>query len=61
MRCRPPFAVPVLIQDWGRLPWFAPFLRRAFFLRRRFEDMDTSVVPNGASRVRIRTITRRLP
>ncbi|GAA2067413.1 hypothetical protein GCM10009801_14730 [Streptomyces albiaxialis] len=26
-------------QDWGRLPWFALFLRRAFFLRRRLEDM----------------------
>ncbi|XIG78894.1 hypothetical protein C1N81_40540 [Streptomyces sp. SGAir0957] len=29
-------------QDWGRLPWLAPFLRRAFFLRRRFEDIATS-------------------
>lgn len=27
-------------QDCGRLPWFAPFLRRAFFLRRRFEDIE---------------------
>ncbi|GAA2564976.1 hypothetical protein GCM10010424_02150 [Streptomyces lienomycini] len=26
----------------GRLPWFAPFLRRAFFLRRRFEDIGLS-------------------
>ncbi len=43
MRCRPPAVRVPAVQDWGRRPWFAPFLRRAFFLRRRFEDMDTSV------------------
>ncbi|MEU6940940.1 hypothetical protein ABZ943_30235, partial [Streptomyces rubiginosohelvolus] len=31
------------LQLWGRLPWFAPFLRRAFFLRRRFEDIEPSL------------------
>lgn len=28
-------------QDWGRRPWLAPFFRRAFFLRRRFDDMPS--------------------
>ncbi len=27
-------------QDCGRRPWFAAFLRRAFFFRRRFEDIE---------------------
>ncbi len=27
------------LQDWGRRPWLAGWLRRAFFFRRRFEDM----------------------
>jgi hypothetical protein len=27
------------IQHWGRLPWFAAWPRRAFFFRRRFDDM----------------------
>lgn len=31
------------VQDWGLLPWLAPFLLRAFFLRRRFEDMRFSL------------------
>ncbi len=49
-------------QDWGRLPWFAPFLRRAFFLRRRFEDMGTSVVLMVLpGRMCVRAITPRLP
>ncbi|RAJ89212.1 hypothetical protein K377_01337 [Streptomyces sp. PsTaAH-137] len=38
----PPRLVRDRRQDCGRLPWFAPFLRRAFFLRRRFDDMSTS-------------------
>ncbi|CAM5246859.1 hypothetical protein SALBM135S_09888 [Streptomyces alboniger] len=62
-----PVAVPPSLrrarrQDWGRLPWFAPFLRRAFFLRRRFEDMDTSVVLMVLpGRMWLRAIKRRLP
>ncbi len=35
-----PGPVEPVTQDWGRLPWLAPFLRRAFFLRRRFDDMS---------------------
>ncbi|WTT98594.1 hypothetical protein OHA64_41440 [Streptomyces sp. NBC_00076] len=43
--CHPPECVCVgapagLPQDCGRLPWFAPFLRRALFLRRRFDDIE---------------------
>lgn len=34
----------VVPQVCGRLPWFAPFLRRAFFLRRRFEDIKLSLI-----------------
>ncbi|MEU0894409.1 FAD-dependent monooxygenase [Streptomyces massasporeus] len=43
-------------QDCGRLPWFAPFLRRAFFLRRRFEDIGPPLSgfrsPSTGSRAR---------
>ncbi|GAA1372054.1 hypothetical protein GCM10009612_64220 [Streptomyces beijiangensis] len=33
------FALRLWAQLWGRLPWFALCLRRAFFLRRRLEAM----------------------
>lgn len=36
---------PAPLQLWGLLPWLAAFLRRAFFLRRRFEDMRSP--PSG--------------
>lgn len=36
-------AVRALSQDWGRFPWFAECLRRAFFFRRLFEDMRVSL------------------
>ncbi|GAA2769161.1 hypothetical protein GCM10010104_02710 [Streptomyces indiaensis] len=45
-----------ILQDCGRRPWFAPFLRRAFFLRRRFEDigppLSGSRSPSTGLRVR---------
>ncbi len=42
VRMRHPPDASTRPQLCGRLPWFAPFLRRAFFLRRRFEDINAS-------------------
>ncbi|WP_371103271.1 hypothetical protein, partial [Streptomyces sp. PU_AKi4] len=39
-----PAPAVLLLQDCGRFPWFAAWLRRAFFLRRLFEDMRVSLV-----------------
>lgn len=38
---------------WGLLPWLAAFLRRAFFLRRRLDDMSTRLL-SGCDVVRCR-------
>jgi len=43
-------------QDWGRLPWLAACLRRAFFLRRRFED-----IPASCAEVNVHRRARRHP
>jgi hypothetical protein len=36
--------VCAVVQVWGLRPWLAAFLRRAFFLRRRFDDMSTPLL-----------------
>src|SRR5690242_17247391 len=47
-------------QDWGRRRWLAPRLARAFFLRRRLDDMATPLA-TFAALVPLATRTPGLP